>query len=183
MGIDKDINLMPLRHKSDNNSMMLFTAISVAVLVTAVIFLFAYILPQMKIDRLKQENSKIAASISSIGDLDAAVNSYTKKQEKLKKIKDSYDAINKEKIEVLGFLENLKKYIPENVFLSSFLYNNNGAVNLNFITYGPVDVAKLIVKLRQMNMFESVDLSSIPLAEDENIISLSLKIKKEGVQK
>lgn len=179
MRAEKEINLIPAKHKTGNTGMILFTSISAGLIILAVILLFAYILPEVRINKLKEENAKKEAEINSIGDLDEALKRYEKKQSELNQMKDALEAIKKDKFEVLKFLKKLSSYIPENVFVSSLSFSNGDSLSISFVVSDPVDTARLIVKLREMDMFESVDVSSVPIVKGENTISFSLKIKDE----
>ena len=175
--IDKEINLIPLKNGTGYNRALIFTSVFAGIMVMTALILFAYILLQMKINRLKAENARITAEINSIGDVDEAYKNYEKKQSELQQMKGTLSAIQNEKVDVLAFLKNLSRYIPENVYVSSLSLSDGNSFNVSFIVTNPIDIIKLVIKLRQMDVFENVEISSVPITNGENAVSFSLKIK------
>lgn len=177
MSANKEINLIPSKSGKNYNKPLVFTAVLAGVITMAAFFLFAYILPQIKISRLEAENIRITEEINSIGDVDEAYKKYEKKKSELQQMKEALSVIENEKVDVLGFLENLSRYIPENVYVSSVSLSGGNSFSISFIANNPIDIMKLVIKLRQTNIFENVELFSVPITKGESVVSFSLKIK------
>lgn len=174
---EKEINLISSRKKIKYGNSPVLLAAFAGVILMVLIVLLTYLLPEIRLSRLKAENNQLVQKIGSIGDLDEEVKKYESKQAQLQKINEAYETIKKEKVSVLEFLSKLSANIPENVFISSLSLTNGDTLSVSFITTNPVDTAKLIVKLRQMDLFENIDVDSVPITEGENSINFTLKIK------
>lgn len=181
MSVEKDINLIPQKNVNKNR-VHIKLSVAAGLIGLIVVFTLAYVMPKMETNRLYLENNRVIEELKSRETAGNEVDSIDAKKAKLEKMKESYKAITLEKVMVLEFLKKLSGYIPENVSISNLSMANGESLSVTFATINPIDTVKLIVKLKEMDIFESVELASIPIGEAPYSLSFNLRIKGKSAK-
>jgi Tfp pilus assembly protein PilN len=75
-------------------------------------------------------------------------------------------------------LELLRRELPIGAVVNNIALNADNTVNVALSLPGPIDVARLWASLAQSQAFEPVDLQKISLLDQEQSLSLQLKLKR-----
>jgi len=182
LGFEKEINLIPRSIGMDFRSLLPFVAIPAGVVVLAGIFLIIGIIQQKMIDGIHTELARVKEDIASFDYLNENVKRIEEKRTEFQNRKNTIRIVEGEKIKVLDFLNKLKSYVPTNVRIVSLTITNGEDVCISFETNNTYDIARLIVRLREMDAFEKVKAGTLPINDKENTITFNLKLKKKSEQ-
>jgi len=174
----KEINLIPIDRVKKIRKLIFAGTLSVILLVS-LLSIFGYIIPQLEVLKLQEENKQLEGELKLVQSKSLYLEEIKKKEKKLEGLKVSFSAVQKEKYSVLSFLERLKPHIPQGGFVSSLSMNSGGTLNVTFEAPDPVYVPRLLVKLRQSGLFESVELSTFPINKGPHNIGFSLMISEK----
>lgn len=98
------------------------------------------------------------------------------KQNYQKKI-DVINEIKNDEFDYLLIMDGLKSGLPENITVN-FLYIQKEIINITLnINNNTLDVARAVIAINNINLFETVDISEVRLDDTVNSISLDLKLK------
>lgn len=182
MGLEKEINLIPGSKGIEFKSLQPLVKIIAGFVLLAVIFVITGAMQQRKINDIYDESARVKEEIASFNYLNENVKIIEEKRSELQKRQDTISIVEKEKVKVLGFLNKLKSYVPANVRIVSLSITNGENVAISFETASTYDVARLMVKLEEMDAFEKVETGSLPIDDKINTITFNLKLKKNSEQ-
>lgn len=182
MGSEKEINLIPRNKGIEFKSLQPFTTIIAGFVLLAIIFVIIGAVQKKKINDVYAESATVKEAIASFNYLNENVKTIEEKRSELQKRNDTISIVEKEKIKVLGFLNKLKSYVPTNVRIVSLSITNGENVAISFETGSTYDVARLMVKLEEMDAFEKVEVRALPIDDKVNTITFNLKLKKNSEQ-
>lgn len=127
---------------------------------------FGYYLPSLEKKLLQEEIATTEEKLNSYGDVDQQYNDALQKVNNLKLIAEAFDNLKNNDIKVSEIIKDFEEKFPESVILKEFDLNE-GVITLNGIASKYDDVARLILKLRELDYVNSVRLSFI----DSNIFN------------
>ena len=182
MGVVKEINLIPKSKGVKLRNLLPFAAIPFSIFMIAGIFLVVGILQQKKIDTLDNELAGVKDEIVSYSYLNENVKRIEEKRTELQSKKDTISMVEGEKIRVLEFLDKLKSFVPTDVSIAALSIVNGSDINISFKTDNTAEIARLMVKLKEMDAFEKVETDRLPIDDKENTITFNLKLKKNSEQ-
>ena len=125
----------------------------------------------------KVENEKNLFQITYLEEMNFELNKNNEIMKKIKQKQDALSFIDSQKIDVIGFFEVLKKYLPNNITIEDVTIDSNGSINLSFKTTSFLDLMTLFVKLDESKLFEEVNLNEFPNNPENSIITFALKLK------
>lgn len=178
----KEINLIPAAAGRKPKKEWTFFAILSVVFLLLFELLYMWAIPQLRIYILQKENKELQYRLDAQGSAAERLKLLKDKQAELNAKKQTLTVIEGDKQTILSFLEMLMPNIPDDVFISSITASRGGSYHIIFITHNPLEVVRLLVKLRQMDVFEKVDLDTAPLSTNEETsieFGLVLKLRSE----
>lgn len=181
MRFEKEINLIPKNKSYDFRKLLPFAVVSGGIAAIAGIFLVIGLIQQSKIASLNTELLEVQEEIASYNYFNENVARIEEKRAELQSKKETIGIVEAEKVKILDFLNKLKEHIPSNVRISSLSASNGVDVIIAFETHNTYDIARLIVRLREMNVFESVGTNTLPINDKENTVTFNLRLIGKSV--
>lgn len=86
--------------------------------------------------------------------------------------------INNDRFDYINILDKLRRDLPQNMSINTLSMDKNN-LNLTFnINMKTLDVAKLVIAINRMGIFEPLDIENVRLDDTINSVSFSLKFNK-----
>ncbi|MCT8976317.1 pilus assembly protein PilM [Clostridium sp. CX1] len=83
-----------------------------------------------------------------------------------------------EQFDYVAIIETLQKGLPKKVTIKSITLNNADAIVIFNIQNSTIDVARLVIAINEMNIFEPVEVDEVKLDDSVSEASFNLKIKE-----
>lgn len=175
--IVKEINFIPVFVIEERKRIARMIRVAI---ITAVITLagFAiYFLPDIQISILKDTLRNYDTELNYLDDIKKIERKLKEVETKLTNKKKILEEINKEEVDIIFLIDKLSSARPPNVILTYLSIDKNKEVNVSYIVNNPVEATQLVNNLINLNIFEKVELPSIPLMDKKTDISFKLKLK------
>lgn len=162
-------------NKFDRNKVILTSVAASAITITILwpLFTFMYIDWNIKKYNVEEINSRIAELDYVEKKLDELNMEKQKYQGKLEFI----DLIKKDEFNYIGILDTTRKGLPNIAYITSLTMDNQN-INVSFsIDNNTLDVARIVVAINKMGIFEVLQIKEVKLDDSVTEASFSLKIK------
>lgn len=177
--IQKGINLIPdFMLKERHSAKRLFIVGLLTVVITLASYA-VYIIPEMKIFTLGIQIENVNNELKAFKDLQVLDDKFKETKNKLDQKKEILKSITENEIDIMPLINKVLSAAPQNVFLSYLNVGENKEISVSYIINNPVEANLLANNLRKLNMFEKVDMPSIPIVDRKMDISFKLKLKDE----
>lgn len=177
VAIVKDIDFLPQRIKLARKKKRQKWILIVVFFVLAVLVGLAVWIP-FKLER--DYRAKVKALDEKLSALNQAAPVYSQmlaKQKEYDLKKMTLDDLEKSSFKVLPFLERISEVTPPGVYISHLSVTADEGANITFISPGPVETAAMVVGLRSLDIFESVDIETVPFTNESKPVQLNLRFK------
>lgn len=159
--------------KKDDQSMARIALIGAALLMAA-IFWYSYKIYSLNI-QIKKYN--VAANNANSAALDKEIGDISKHNQEYTSSVDYVNQIKSDEFDYISILDTIKKGLPKNITVNSIdLDKQTATLKLN-IENSTIDVAKAVIAVNNMDIFEECDISEVKLDDSVNSLTLSLKLK------
>lgn len=172
----KDLNFIPKRivnrkRRQRQNFFILLLIVSITSTICAVSLIQVKMVAEYRV-KIEEVNRDIAV-------LEKAAPVYEKLEQAKRDYQAKQAAMARIKVENSSFIDlfdQISLALPAGVYISSLNYQVGKGVELNVITRNPVDVARVVVALRNTGLFNEVTLQGkdIPMIPAEKPITFSL---------
>lgn len=173
----KDINFLPLRIKLARKKKKQRLILVIASFVLAVIIILAVWVPfKLERDYLTKARA-LDEKLDALNQAAPVYNQMIAKQKEYEQKKQALETLEKSGFKVLPFLEKISEVTPAGVYISQLSITADEGANITFITQDPVKTAALVVGLRRLDIFESVDIGTVPFIDNSKSVQLDLRFK------
>jgi type IV pilus assembly protein PilN len=126
--------------------------------------------------KLRQDIQRINADIQELNEVDTKVNQLNVLKEQIDKQKQIQQLISSTR-DPGTVLDKLKTLLPVGTLVNSLALSGDNSMIISVTVPGPIDVATLWINLRDSKMFETVDIQTVSLQDQNQTLNLSLKLK------
>lgn len=176
----KEIDFLPQRIKrARGNKRQKQIFVIVSFLLIALIGLAVWIPFKLEKDYL----AKARALDEKLSVLNQAAPVYSQmlaKQKEYDQKKQALETLAESGFKVLPFLEKISEATPAGAYIAKLSVTADEGANITFITRDPVETAALVVGLRRLDIFERVDIETVPFMDDSKPVQLNLRFKWAG---
>jgi Tfp pilus assembly protein PilN len=102
------------------------------------------------------------------------------KQKEYDQKKQALETLAKSDFKVLPFLEKISEATPAGAYIAKLSVTADEGANITFVTRDPVETAALVVGLRRLDIFERVDIETVPFMDGSRPVQLNLRFKWAG---
>jgi len=187
--VTKDINFLPqrirlAREKNRQKLILFFASFALVALISLAVWI-PFKLEQDYLAKVKALDEKLSA----LNQATPVYNQMLAKQKEYDQKEQALEALGKSEFKVLPFLEKVSEVLPPGTYISHLSVTADEGANITFITSDPVKTASFIVGLRSLDIFESVDVETVPFMDSSKPLELKLRFKwakekpKEDVKK
>lgn len=173
----KEINFLPPRIKKARESKRQKLFVLAASLVLAAITGLAVWYPFMLEKKYLAKSRELDQKIAILNQAAPVYNQMLEKQKEYEQKKEALAKLEKVSFKVIPYLENIATALPPGAYITHMSVITDEGVNMTFITRDPVDTAALVVGLRRLGLFASVDIESVPFMDVMKPVQLNLRFK------
>jgi hypothetical protein len=172
--IKPDINLIPgdfllARWKKRQKYHLLLVLFAVPLFC-----LLVYLYPEMLIRRYEREMLEIEDALQQVQDDRLLYEFFLDQKEEYEEILKVYEEISGRGFSAVGILEDLDGILPADVAVDNIHLSGEKRMDLSLRTADPLQAVELLVILEGADAFQMEKYPQIPLADREEIISLTL---------
>lgn len=175
--IKKEINIIPefMEIEMAKRKKMFIIVITTFL---ALMFCFSlYYYPQYKLKTMNEENKKLQAQIDDMKDVKDIKDKLNDLETQTKKKRDILTEANKSEVDINYLIAKLTANVPKNVLLAYFSVNGRDKVSVSYIVNNPVEATELLNTLRDLDIFEKVEMPNIPIMDRRTDVNFKLKMK------
>lgn len=173
-----DFSINKSEHKAEKRNVEIFASVVIALILitfTWTFYLYSYISDNMKMYSQSVDKNQINEIPNLNNDILALESENKNLSDKAKMV----DAIKNDEIDYMSILDNFRKGLPSNVSVKSIIIKNTGDVDITLnINNSTLDVAKTVIAINKLNIFEEFEISDVKLDDTVNSAEYNLKIKK-----
>lgn len=175
----KDINFVPdyvfeKQLKAKKQAVTMFWA---AICVVFVLGLFSA--PKIAYKYYDMYVKKLDAQLLQLSDVREKVNLLSRVTADKEMKKNVLSNIDKDQIMITKLVSRIENVLPNNIEMKSYSLTQD-MFNVSFKVYTPLEIIELMNRLESLNLFEKVDISSLPIVDTDYIVSFSLKFKENA---
>ena len=176
----KEIDFLPQRIKRarGNKRQKLIFAIA-SFLLIALIGLAVWIPFKLEKDYLAKAGA-LDEKLSALNRAAPVYNQMLAKQKEYEQKRQTLETLAKSDFKVLPFLEKISEATPAGAYISQLSVTAGEGANITFITRDPVETAALVVGLRRLDVFERVDIETVPFMGGSKPVQLNLRFNWAG---
>lgn len=176
----KEIDFLPQRIKRarGNKRQKLIFAIA-SFLLIALIGLAVWIPFKLEKDYLAKAGA-LDEKLSALNRAAPVYNQMLAKQKEYEQKRQALETLAKSDFKVLPFLEKISEATPAGAYISQLSVTAGEGANITFITRDPVETAALVVGLRRLDVFERVDIETVPFMGGSKPVQLNLRFNWAG---
>ena len=132
---------------------------------------------------------KLAGISREINILEPAKPYYEEKEALIKDLHNKEQAlqeIKEKQLKITGIMQQINLILPPNCFVKELKVKAKEEFNIQVVTNSPLETARVLVGLRQMNLFEKVELAGagdVPFTEGPKPVTFKLKFTGTGDKK
>ena len=176
----KEIDFLPQRIKRarGNKRQKLIFAIA-SFLLIALIGLAVWIPFKLEKDYLAKAGA-LDEKLSALNRAAPVYNQMLAKQKEYEQKRQALETLAKSDFKVLPFLEKISEVTPAGAYIAKLSVTADEGANITFITRDPVETAALVVGLRRLDVFERVDIETVPFMGGSKPVQLNLRFNWAG---
>lgn len=174
--IKKDINFIPDFMMKEKNAVKRLFAVAVGTAIFTLVSFGVYFVPEIKIFTLTEQIKNADKEIEFYKDVEDLYKKMKATEEKLKKKKKIIDEISKNEIDVAVLMDKLISAEPQGVQMTYIKVNDKMEVSVSYVINNPIEANELVENLRNLNLFEQVNMPNIPIVDRRTDISFNLKL-------
>ena len=176
----KEIDFLPQRIKRarGNKRQKLIFAIA-SFLLIALIGLAVWIPFKLEKDYLAKARA-LDEKLAALNQAAPVYNQMLAKQKEYEQKRQTLETLAKSDFKVLPFLEKISEATPAGAYISQLSVTAGEGANITFITRDPVETAALVVGLRRLDVFERVDIETVPFMGGSKPVQLNLRFNWAG---
>jgi len=175
--INKSINFVPefmLKQKQAVKRMFL---VAVGTVILTVSSFGIYYVPELKIFSLTEKIQNLDREIEFFKDVEDLYNKLNTTKERLEKKKKIIQEISKDEFDIIAVMNKVVSATPQGVEISYINFNDKLAVSLSYTINNPIEANTLVDNLNKLNIFEQVEMPTIPIVDKKTDISFKLKLR------
>ena len=177
INLHKEINFIPEFMISERNKVKRMITVAVVTTILTLVGFSIYFFPDIKINALKIERDYLDADIRGLEDVREIKNQLEKTENKLNAKKKILYEISKDEVDVISLMDKLTNAAPENVVMTYVSVNGKNDINVSYSINNPIEATNLANNLRNTNLFQTVEMPSIPIVDQKRDINFALKLK------
>ena len=176
----KEIDFLPQRIKRarGNKRQKLIFAIA-SFLLIALIGLAVWIPFKLEKDYLAKARA-LDEKLAALNQAAPVYNQMLAKQKEYEQKRQTLETLAKSDFKVLPFLEKISEVTPSGAYIAKLCVTADEGANITFITRDPVETAALVVGLRRLDVFERVDIETVPFMGGSKPVQLNLRFNWAG---
>lgn len=173
-----DLSIHKSKNKTEKNVIKIFASVITGLLLITFIWTFClYFNISNNIDKYTAFSKN--NEISKLSNLDNQIKTVESENKTLSDKAKMVDIIKGDQFDYISILDAFRKGLPSNVRVQSINIKNTGYVSITVnINNSTLDVAKTVIAINKMNIFEKVDISDVKLDDTVSSAVYNLKIKK-----
>lgn len=161
-----DINLLP-KNERKMSAGMTFLIVFISIAYVAAAVLFGLLLPLKEKENMNSKIKRIKEDIESYDVTEAEYYQLEKTVEEKKREGLALLALRNERLVITALLDNIEVNTPEDIYLEN-LSIEGGMLNLSGYSPNYEDIAKYIVKLRNMDRVDNTTFTTATLDENDD---------------
>lgn len=177
INLHKEINFIPDFMIYEKNKVKRMISVGIITTVIALTGFSIYFFPDMKKITLDVQLKNLDVDIKSLEDVREIKNQLEKTENKLNVKKKILDEVSKNEVDVMSLMDKLAAATPENVELTYLSVSGKDGINVSYSINNPIEATNLANNLRNMNLFQTVEMPSIPIVDQKRDINFALKLK------
>jgi len=176
----KEIDFLPQRIKRARGNKRQKQIFAIAsFLLIALIGLAVWIPFKLEKDYLAKAGA-LDEKLSALNRAAPVYNQMLAKQKEYEQKRQALETLAKSDFKVLPFLEKISEVTPAGAYIAKLSVTADEGANITFITRDPVETAALVVGLRRLDVFERVDIETVPFMGGSKPVQLNLRFNWAG---
>lgn len=173
----KDIDFLPLRIKlARRKKKQRMIRVFVSACCAAAVFLAVWVPFKLEKDYLARAG-ELDEKLAALNRAAPVYDQMIAKQKEYEQKKQALEYLEESGFKVIPFLEKISAVTPAGVYISQLSVKADEGAEITFITPDPVKTATLVVGLRRLGIFESVDIETVPFNDNSRPVYLNLRFK------
>ncbi len=174
----KEMNFLPARiilerRRKKNKQLMVM-----GVFMATVVLVLSFWIPHKIEKRYLGKIGELEDELTLLQQSDDIYNLLVNKQKELERNVSTVNSLEDSAMfMVLPFVQRISEQLPAGAYITNLSVRPEQGADISFYTPGPVKTAEIVVGLRRLDYFESVNLSVVPLAQEAKTIQFKLQFK------
>jgi Tfp pilus assembly protein PilN len=177
MNLHKEINFIPDFMIYEKNKVKRMITVALVTTVVALAGFSIYFFPDMKMFTLNIQLNNLKVDIKGLEDVREIKNQLEKTENKLNAKKKILDEVSKDEVDVMSLMDKLATAAPENVVMTYLSVSGKNDINVSYSINNPIEATNLANNLRNLNLFQTVEMPAIPIVDQKRDINFALKLK------
>ncbi|NTW04854.1 MAG: hypothetical protein HGA27_01870 [Peptococcaceae bacterium] len=174
----RDMNFLPdrivLEHREKRSKRLLVIYSFLLSVVFLLMFFVPYGLERKYENQLTAEKKEIATLNKS----ESIYNNFISRKNALSESIDIVNQLERDNLlMILPFVQRVSEQFPAGAYISQLSISSGNGADIVFTAPGPVEVAKIALGLRRMDVFKAVDIEKVPLTGGSEKIQFNLIFK------
>ena len=184
----KEINFIPDFVIKENQNKARLIMVAVGTVVFTLMAFAVYFIPEVRLSILSIQNENMNTEMKFLEDVKEIKNKLENLEARVDKKKKALEDISRNEVDVVLLMEKLTAAAPQNVSLTFFSVSGPENINVQYIINNPVEASNLVDNLRKLDIFERVEMPSIPIVDRRTDVKFNLKLKSgalstQGIEK
>ncbi len=176
-GISKEINFIPDFMEKEKEQKKRMVKVAILTTIFTLMCFAVYFIPDLQTEFMEAELTSLESREKLMADVKQIKDDLEDTEKKLNQKKSIIEEVSKGEVDIVFVLDKLTSAAPQNVKLSYFSTSDSGEISASYIINNPVEGTKLVANLRKFDIFERVDMPSMPMVDRKTDISFRLKLK------
>ncbi|MGE5472691.1 MAG: PilN domain-containing protein [Ignavibacteriales bacterium] len=176
--VNKNINFVPDFVIKQRKAVQRMFLVAFATAIFTLTSFGIYYVPELKIFSLQERIDNLDREIEFFKDIQDLYNNLNAAKEKLENKKKIIEEISKNEFDIVPLIDKLTSAVPQGVEITYIGFNDKLEVSVSYIINNPIEANALVDNLNKLNIFEQVDMPTIPIADKKTEISFKLKLRK-----
>lgn len=176
--INKNINFVPEFVIKEKQALKRIFLVAFLTAVLTLTCFGIYYIPELKIFALNEKIENLNREINFFEDVQKLYDNLKATREKLENKKKIIEEISKNEIDIIPLIDKLISAAPQGVETSYIAFNDKKEISVSYIINNPIQANALVDNLNKLNIFEQVEMPTIPIVDKKTDISFKLKLRR-----
>ncbi|MDF9409766.1 hypothetical protein L7E55_15655 [Pelotomaculum isophthalicicum JI] len=173
----KDIDFLPQRFTLERKKNKQRLLLIMIIFIVAVFAGLSVWVPFKMEKELLAKSKTLDENINMLNRATPTYNQMIAKQKEYEQKKQTVNNLESNVFKVIPFLEKVSEVTPQGVYVSQLAIIADEGVNITFISNSPVETANILVGLRKLDIFQSVNIEEVPFVGNPSQVKFNLRFK------